>query len=87
MSPIWGSKPRRTDRLVVGRNVTLKSWEELIAYFPWYDTGHIEKDASNHSSIAAFVLVTAVTFPQSRCLATIGGYTDTHTHAYTQTAT
>jgi hypothetical protein len=23
MSPKWGSKPRRTDRLVVGRNVTL----------------------------------------------------------------
>jgi hypothetical protein len=23
MSPIWGSKPRRTDRLVVGRNVAL----------------------------------------------------------------
>jgi hypothetical protein len=23
MSPRWGSKPRRTDRLVVGRNVTL----------------------------------------------------------------
>jgi hypothetical protein len=23
MSPRWGSKPRRTDRLVIGRNVTL----------------------------------------------------------------
>jgi hypothetical protein len=23
-------------------------WEELIAYFPWYDKGHIENDASNN---------------------------------------
>jgi hypothetical protein len=25
-----------------------KFWEELIASFPWYDTGHIENDASNN---------------------------------------
>jgi hypothetical protein len=50
-----------------------KPWEELTAYFPWYDTGHIEKDASNNSSIVACVFVTAVTFIPSRCLATIGG--------------
>jgi hypothetical protein len=68
-----------------------KFWEELIAYFPLYDTGHIENDASNNSSIVACVFVTAVTFLPSRCLATIGGllpgrylatvggYTDTHT--------
>jgi hypothetical protein len=52
-----------------------KFWEELIAYFPSYDTGHIENDASNNSSIVACVFVTAVTFLPSRCL-TIG---DTHT--------
>jgi hypothetical protein len=23
-----------------------KFWEELIAYFLWYDTGHIENDTS-----------------------------------------
>jgi hypothetical protein len=28
-----------------------KFWEELIAYFPWYDTGHIENDASNNSCV------------------------------------
>jgi hypothetical protein len=28
-----------------------KFWEELIIYFPWYDAGHIENDASNISSI------------------------------------
>jgi hypothetical protein len=28
-----------------------KFWEELITYFPWYHTGHIENDASNNSSI------------------------------------
>jgi hypothetical protein len=60
-----------------------KFWEELIAYFPWYDTGHSENDASNNSSIVACVFVTAVTFLPSRCLATIGGNSQTHT----QTAT
>jgi hypothetical protein len=61
-----------------------KFWEELIAYFPWYDTDHIENE-SNNSSIVAYVFVTAVTFLPSRCLATIGGYVDTYTH--TQAAT
>jgi hypothetical protein len=68
-----------------------KSWEELIAYFPWYDTGRIENYAFNNSSIVARVFVTAVTFLPSRCLATIrrflpsrclvtiGGYTYRHT--------
>jgi hypothetical protein len=28
-----------------------KFWEELVAWFPWYDTGNIENDASNNSSI------------------------------------
>jgi hypothetical protein len=49
-----------------------KFWEELIAYFPWIDTGHIENDASNNSSIVACVFVTAVTLLPSRCLATMG---------------
>jgi hypothetical protein len=39
-----------------------KFWEELIAYFPWYDSGRIENDASNNSSIIACVFVTAITF-------------------------
>jgi hypothetical protein len=51
-----------------------KFWEELMAYFPWYDTGHIENDASNNSSIIARVFVTAVTFLPSRCQATIRGF-------------
>jgi hypothetical protein len=51
-----------------------KFWEELITYFPWYDTSHIENDASNNSSIVACVLVTAVTLLPSRCLATIWGF-------------
>jgi hypothetical protein len=50
-----------------------KFWEELIAYFPLYDTGHTQNDASN-SSIVACVFVTAVTFLPSRCLAAIGGF-------------
>jgi hypothetical protein len=55
-----------------------KFWEELLAYFPWYDMGHIENDASNNFSIVACVFVTAVTSLRSRCLATIGGYTYRH---------
>jgi hypothetical protein len=50
-----------------------KFWEELIAYFPWYDTGHIENDASNDSSVVACAFVTAVRFLPSCCLVTIGG--------------
>jgi hypothetical protein len=53
--------------------INMKFWEELIAYFPWYDTGHIENDASNNCSIVACVFVTAETFLPSRCLAAIGG--------------
>jgi hypothetical protein len=34
-----------------------KFWEELFAYFPWYDTGHIENDASNNSSIVSAYLL------------------------------
>jgi hypothetical protein len=63
--------------ITVVRTTNLKNkkfWEELIAYFPWYDTGHIENDASNNSSIVACVFVTAVTFLPSRRLATIGGF-------------
>jgi hypothetical protein len=51
-----------------------KFWEELIAYFPWYDTGHIENEASNNSSIVACVFVTAVRFLPNRCLAMIGRF-------------
>jgi hypothetical protein len=39
-----------------------KFWEELIAYFTWYDTERIENDASNNYSIVACVFVAAVTF-------------------------
>jgi hypothetical protein len=55
-----------------------KFWEYLLAYFPLYDTGHIENDASNNSSIAARVFVIAVTFLPSSCVAKIGGYLPSH---------
>jgi hypothetical protein len=51
-----------------------KFCEELIAYFPWYYTGHIENDASNNSSTFACIFATAATFLPSRFLATIGGF-------------
>jgi hypothetical protein len=40
-------------------------WEELIAY-----------EAHNNSSIVSCVFIVAVTFLPSRCLATIGGWTN-----------
>jgi hypothetical protein len=43
-----------------------------------------ENDASNNSFIIACIFVTAVKFPPSRCLATIGEYTDTHAHTHTE---
>jgi hypothetical protein len=43
-------------------NIYKKFWEQLIAYFPWDDTGHIETDASTNSSVAACIFVTAVTY-------------------------
>jgi hypothetical protein len=76
-----------------GNNLIMnrKFWEELNAYFHWYDTGHIE-----NSFIVAYVFVTAVTFLPSRCLATIRGFLpsrclatigrDTQARAHTQTA-
>jgi hypothetical protein len=54
-------------------NINKKFWEEWIAYFPRYDTGHIENYASNNSLVAC-VFVSAVTFPPSRCLAAIMGF-------------
>jgi hypothetical protein len=83
-----GGKHRHTQEATWSHEPTLfyqnkKFWEELIAYFPWYDTGHIENDASKNSSIVACVFVAAVTFLPSRGLATTGGETQTHT----QTAT
>jgi hypothetical protein len=61
-----------------------KFTEELIAYFPWYDTGYMENDASNNSSIVACIRYRGNVFTkplpdndiallQSRCLATICG--------------
>jgi hypothetical protein len=40
--------------------VNKKFWEELMAYFPWHNTGQIENE-SNNSFIVACVFVTAVT--------------------------
>jgi hypothetical protein len=54
--------------------VNKKFWEDLIAYYPLYDTGHIENYASSNSSIVACVFVTTVTFLPSRCQAMIREY-------------
>jgi hypothetical protein len=42
-----------------------KFWEELIAYFLWYDTGHIENDTSNNYSIGACLFVPRYRFYQA----------------------
>jgi hypothetical protein len=74
----WASHVERMERLHKHTRYSISSnskfWEGLIAYFPWYDAGHIENDASNNSSIVACVFVTAVTLLRSRCLATIGEF-------------
>jgi hypothetical protein len=43
----------------------MKFWEELIAYFPWYDTDLTENDMSNNSSIVACAFVTAAKLPSN----------------------
>jgi hypothetical protein len=53
-------------------------WEELIPYFPWYSTGHVENDTSISSSIVACVFVTMATFLPNRCLAMIRGFLPSH---------
>jgi hypothetical protein len=55
-------------------NINKNFWEELIAYFPYYDTGHIENEESKIFSILACVIVNAVTFLTTRYLATAGAF-------------
>jgi hypothetical protein len=74
--PIFLDPVRHCPPTYVGGSYYKTFWEELISYYPWYDTGHIENDASNNSSIAACVFVTAVTFLPSWCLATIRIFTE-----------
>jgi hypothetical protein len=66
------AKLKHLETTIINQNKNKKVWEELIAYFPLYDTGHIENDMSNNSTIVVCVFVTAVTFLPSRCLVTIG---------------
>jgi hypothetical protein len=47
----------------------MRFWEKLIAYFPRYDTNSMENDAFNTYFMAACVLLAAVTFSPSGCLA------------------
>jgi hypothetical protein len=57
-----------------------KFLEELITYYTRCDRDRIENDTSNNFSIVACVLVAAVTFLPSRCLANTGDkHTDTQT--------
>jgi hypothetical protein len=56
-------------------------WEELIAYFPLYDAGHIENNAFNNSSIVLCICyrgnVSTEPLPSN-------GRADTQTHTHTQ---
>jgi hypothetical protein len=79
---IWGARVSELKlwhgSLQARYNLKKKFSEELIAYFAWYDTGRIENNAANNSYIVACACVATATFLQSRCLATIGGYTYRH---------
>jgi hypothetical protein len=68
------STAKLSSPFIVWTIINNKFWEELFTCFPWYDTGHIEIDASNKYSIVACVFVIAVTFLPSRCLATMGEF-------------
>jgi hypothetical protein len=67
-----------------------KFWEDLIAHLPWYNTGRIENDTSNNSSIACVFVTEVTSLPnlpsKDRGIFTKplpsndkGGYTHTHT--------
>jgi hypothetical protein len=56
-----------------------KFWEELIAYFPLIWHGPHRKRSHCLAMIRGLL--------PSRCLATIGGYTDTHSQTHTRTVT
>jgi hypothetical protein len=62
--------------------INKKFWEELIAYFPWYVTSHIENVASNKSPIVSCVFDTVVKFLPGCCLATIGEFLPNRGVAY-----
>jgi hypothetical protein len=55
-----------------------KFWEEQIAYFPLTRHRPHKNDASNKSSIVAYVFVAAEMFLPSRCLATVVIHRQTH---------
>jgi hypothetical protein len=58
-----------------------KFWEELIAYFPLYDTDPIENDGSNNSSIVTCVFFSAIGFLRSQLSS--NNRRDTHTDTQT----
>jgi hypothetical protein len=72
---IWHGEHRKCSRcLATIRGIHRHTYQHTHTYFPWDDTGHIENDAFNNSSIVPCVFLTAVTFLPSRWLARIGGF-------------
>jgi hypothetical protein len=66
------------DRILSNRNIkglieNKRFWEELTAYFPWYDMDNIENKTIDISYIVVCEFVAAVIFLASRFLATIRG--------------
>jgi hypothetical protein len=55
-----------------------KVWEELIAYFPWYDMDCIQNVVSKNSFIVVCVFITVITFFKSCYLAKIKGFLPIH---------
>jgi hypothetical protein len=72
-------KPRRWGGSINTLIWTRSSAKNLSSTFLWYDTDGKENEASNNCSIVVCVLVAAVTFSLSRCLATMGRYISRHT--------
>jgi hypothetical protein len=69
----------RSHYVISYRKYKTTTFWELIPYFPLIRHGSHRKWRANSSFIVLCVFVAAVTCLPSRCLATIGGYTDTQT--------
>jgi hypothetical protein len=75
---------------VTGNISYKKFWEELIAYIPWYDTGHIKNEASKNSSIVVCVSTEQLPSNDWGIFTEPLGSNDKggiHRHTHTQTAT
>jgi hypothetical protein len=66
-------KPLYSMEIIANKSHKEKCWEELMAYFPWYDTYRTENESPT-ILLLLHVFVAAVTFLPSRYGTTIRGF-------------